>query len=140
MTGSKIYGWIIIYHEITNKQGLVKSQIKDWLQWLWYVLRYNNIHQIQTVDVELHPLLKNVLNLFVCIKLNFFSYNLPFFIWFIPLVDLILIKPAPRRPRIQFEESGCNSVRVQYQWTKSTGRCIEYALLNTMDVLRLAST
>ena len=40
-------------------------------------------------------LLKKVLNLFVCIKPNFLSYNFPFFIWFIPLVDIIGIKPAP---------------------------------------------
>ena len=49
---------------------------------------------IAKVDVELHPSFKNVLNLFVCIKLNLFFYNFPFFIRFIPLVDIIGIKPA----------------------------------------------
>ena len=38
---------------------------------------------------------KNVINLFVCMKLFFFFLQFPFFIWFIPLGDIIVIKPAP---------------------------------------------
>ena len=39
-------------------------------------------------------LLKNVLNLSVCIKITFLL-QFPFFIWCIPLVDIIGIKPTP---------------------------------------------
>ena len=62
------------------------------------------------VDVELHPLFKNVLNLFVWIKLNFFSDNFPFFFWFIPLVDIIGIKPAPDDHESNFKKVGANTI------------------------------
>jgi len=39
-------------------------------------------------------ILKNVINLIVCIKLIFFL-QFPFYFWFIPLVDIIGIKPTP---------------------------------------------
>ena len=43
-----------------------------------------------------------------------FSYNFPFFIWFIPLVDIIGIKPAPGDREPNFKKvvaipRGCNT-------------------------------
>jgi hypothetical protein len=81
-------------------------------------------HKKNLVDVELHPhgvahiFWKNILNLFVYIKL--FSYNFSFFIWFIPFVDIIGTKLAPGDHESNFKKvgaipCGCNSVWVQYQ-------------------------
>ena len=49
---------------------------------------------------------QNVVNLFVWIKLIFFFLQFPFFIWFIPLVDMIGIKPAPGDHESNFKKVG----------------------------------
>jgi hypothetical protein len=58
-------------------------------------------------------LLKNVSNLFVCIKLNFFL-KIIFLYLFIPLVDIIGIKSAPGDHESNFKKvgaipCGCNT-------------------------------
>ena len=95
-------------------------------------LSFFNTTQFKTFTIEIYPtyifdgrrgiaptrncthLLNNVLNLFVCINLNFF---LTFF--FLSLIYSLggynRNKTRPRRPQIQFLESGCNSVWVYYQ-------------------------
>ena len=59
-------------------------------------------------------LIKNVLNHFVCIKLKLLSYNLPFLIYFIPLANIIGIKPAPGNHKSNLKKvgaimCGCNT-------------------------------
>ena len=51
-------------------------------------------------------LLKILLNIFECIKLKLFSYNFPFFVCFVPLVDIIGIKPAPDDHESNFKKVG----------------------------------
>jgi hypothetical protein len=52
-----------------------------------------------------HILKKCIKYIFVCIKITF-TYNFPFFIWFIPLVDIIGIKPAPDDHESYFKKVG----------------------------------
>ena len=58
--------------------------------------------------------LKSVLNIFLCIKLNFFSYNYVSFIFLNTLMVIIGIKPAPSDHESNFKKvgaipCGCNT-------------------------------
>ena len=72
--------------------------------------------------MELHPhgispiFWRNVLDLFVLIKLNF-SCNFPFFIWFIPLVDILGIKPALGDHESNFKKEGAIPFGCNNKWT-----------------------
>ena len=71
------------------------------------------------------------MNLFVCIKLQPFSYNFPFFMWFIPWVDAIGIKPVHGDHESNFKivcaiPCGCNTpAKWTNKWTKNYMRKIE---------------
>ena len=75
------------------------------------------------VDVECHPVrnythhLKNVLNLFACIKLKFFLKK-SFFIWFIVLVDIKGTKPAPGDHESNFKKVGAIPCGCITKWTQ----------------------
>ena len=73
------------------------------LEFIWGVDR----HGIAPTRICTH-IFKNIINIFVCIKL-IYLFKFPF-----SSINN-RNKTLPRRPRIQFKESGCNSVWVQYQ-------------------------
>ena len=102
------------YMYIIFKSVLYRVELKwNGYEWIWIIFLFK-------VYVELHPhgiapiFKKNVLNLFICIKLIFFSYNFSFFIWIISLVDTIGEKTHPEttKPKLRI---WCNPVWVQYQ-------------------------
>ena len=78
------------------------------------------------VDVELHPhgiapiFLKKIMH-----KTHFFSCNFPFFIWYIPFVDIIGIKPAHSDHKSDFKDVGAIPCGCITKWT------LEY---NTIEV------
>ena len=75
------------------------------------------------VYVELHPhriapiFKKKCIKSFCMHKTWLFSYNFPFFIWFIPLVDIIEIKPSNGDHESNFKKVGKIPCGCNTKWT-----------------------
>ena len=73
---------------------------------------------------ELHPSFKKFIKSLCMHKTKLFSYNLPFVIWFIPLVDIIGIKPAPGDHESNFMKVGAIPCGCNTKWSNMVGENI----------------